>query len=104
LENLLTNAVKHGEVGRPITVAVQELMNEIKISVHNEGKPIPVEEQSAVFEPFFRSKTVRFGKQKGWGLGLTLVQGIVEAHGGKIELVSNADYGTTFSIIFPKTP
>jgi signal transduction histidine kinase len=102
IENFLTNAIKYGEPSKPITVSVKELSCEIKISVHNFGNPIPEHEQSAVFEPFFRAKSVRFGNQKGWGLGLTLVQGIVEAHSGKIELVSNLEQGTTFSLILPK--
>jgi signal transduction histidine kinase len=98
---LITNAIKYGDSEKPITVIAREHDGEIKISVHNFGNPIPSEDQEAIFEPFFRSKSVRLGNKKGWGLGLTLVQGIVEAHNGRINLESNAIEGTTFSIILP---
>ncbi len=102
ISNLLSNAIKYGDSGCPITVKVEEIGQSVRISVHNEGRAIPPEEQSSIFEPFFRSQQVRFGKQKGWGLGLTLVRGIIEAHGGEVKLASNPDMGTTFSLILPK--
>jgi signal transduction histidine kinase len=101
IENLLTNALKYGSANTPITVGIAQEKDEIKIWVHNEGRAIPKEEQLAIFDPFFRSSTVRMGNQKGWGLGLTLVKGILEAHGGRVELSSSPETGTTFSLFVP---
>lgn len=102
LENLCNNAVKYGAAQTPITISLKELPeNQISISVHNEGNPIPIDEQKTIFDPFRRSKTADVGNQKGWGLGLTLVRGIAEAHGGHTEVESSQEDGTTFSVILP---
>jgi signal transduction histidine kinase len=62
---------------------------------------IPAEDRAALFEPFSRAISVRAAAVRGWGLGLTLVKGCVEAHGGSVELDSDADRGTTFTLRFP---
>ncbi len=101
VENLGTNAVKYGSEDKPVTVALRVKNNAIEISVHNEGAPIGSQDQEALFKPFRRSEAaIRAGK-KGWGLGLTLVKGLAEAHGGKVNVRSSADDGTTFSVELP---
>lgn len=100
MENLCGNAVKYGDSRTPINIKLSTTNTHVTISVHNMGNPIPQNEQIKLFNPFQRlessDKTV-----KGWGLGLTLVKGLVEAHGGTISVTSSIEDGTTFSILLP---
>ena len=98
----MTNGIKYGDPAKKVSLDLSDEGRNVKISVHNFGNPIPPEEQKRLFEPFVRSKSAESGEQKGWGLGLTLVRGVVEAHGGKIRLESQADRGTTFTVDLPK--
>lgn len=100
LENLMTNAIKYGADKKDITVSLSQIGNEVCIQVHNEGNPIPVEDQSSLFEHYKRAKAQE-GQQQGWGIGLTLVKGITEAHGGRVEVTSSEKDGTTFSVYLP---
>lgn len=101
LENLLTNGIKYGD-RTPITVQLTDHGESVEISVHNFGDPISQEDQAHLFEPFMRSKSVETGKKKGWGLGLTFVRGVVEAHCGRIAVESLLERGTTFTVFLPK--
>jgi signal transduction histidine kinase len=98
VENLLTNAVKYGKPGTPITTRVSEQNERLFISVHNEGDPIPEVEQPVLFLPFRRAAAAETSQKDGWGLGLVLVQAIAEAHGGSVAVDSTAENGTTFTI------
>jgi signal transduction histidine kinase len=98
VENLLTNAVKYGKAGTPITTRVSEQNERLFISVHNEGDPIPAVEQPVLFLPFRRALAAETSQKDGWGLGLVLVQAIAEAHGGSVAVDSTAEKGTTFTI------
>lgn len=102
VENLCTNAVKYGDQDWPITVCLRDRPGEIEISVHNYGRPLSPEEASTLFLPFRRSISAVAGNQKGWGLGLTLVRGVAEAHGGTAEVKSESGVGTTFRVVLPK--
>jgi signal transduction histidine kinase len=105
LENLVNNAVKYGAHASPIRVFLLKQQarqqEQVKLSVHNEGVPIPKDQQTRLFLPFQRIRLVQKVAQKGWGLGLTLVKGIAEAHGGKVELKSDTESGTLFSVVLP---
>ncbi len=101
-ENLVANAIKYGFNNTPVTVTLSEKGSAVEISVHNFGEPIPPEERSRLFDPFTRSKAADLQNKKGWGLGLTLVKGVTEAHGGQISVQSEPDIGTTFTVILPK--
>ncbi|MBA2404707.1 MAG: PAS domain-containing sensor histidine kinase [Bdellovibrionales bacterium] len=102
IENLVTNAVKYGSDSSPVKVGIRRLgHDEIEISVHNEGNPISVEDQKTIFEFNKRAPSAAVSITTGWGLGLTLVRGLVEAHGGKISLKSSEAEGTTFFICLP---
>lgn len=98
--NLATNAAKYGADDGVITVAVKNSETGGVLSVHNWGKPISAEDQRLLFRPFSRTATA--GVQKGWGLGLTLVQGTAEALGGRVTVESTADGGTTFRLELPR--
>jgi signal transduction histidine kinase len=96
IENLCNNAVKYGASEKNVTISVKATHDMIRLAVHNEGEPISAENQMKLFEPFERAqKHLGTG---GWGLGLTLVRGIAEAHHGKVWLESAEQIGTTFFV------
>lgn len=102
IDNLVGNAVKYGTPSTPITLRIRDRGDSVDVSVHNFGNPIPAEDQGSLFQLFKRSKSATQGGQKGWGIGLTLVQGLVEAHGGSSSVSSSADEGTVFNISLPR--
>jgi PAS domain S-box-containing protein len=101
LENLCGNSVKYGAPHRPVTVSLEEEGGKARIQVHNEGTPIPEAELPKLFEPFRRSDAARASGERGWGLGLTLVKGLAEAHGGTVSVRSSQEQGTVFTVILP---
>jgi signal transduction histidine kinase len=102
VENLLTNAVKYSDPQSPITVSVRVGDgNKMMLSVHNQGPSLSSEEQARIFQPFERAKSAELGGKQGWGIGLTLVKGIVDAHGGLVKVDSSPDGGTTFTVENP---
>ncbi len=102
VENLIDNAVKYGAEGTPITVSLKDSGTAIEISVHNEGSFIPESEIPRMFEKFQRSQSSQDETQPGWGLGLTLVQAVVEDHHGRIRVQSSEEAGTTFILEIPR--
>lgn len=106
LTNLLTNALVHGQEDAPVRLRVRDEPSSVVISVHNQGSPIPPEEKSHLFEPMKQGSagTSRSSKIKSIGLGLYIVQQIVLAHGGGIDVDSSEAEGTTFTIRLPLHP
>lgn len=101
IENLASNAAKYGYPNTPITISLIQTSKQICLSVHNEGNTLKKNEQSTLFQPFIRSSSAKAGVQQGWGLGLSLVRGVAEAHGGIARVESLPKKGTTFSVIIP---
>lgn len=101
IENLVSNAVKYGDTDKPIRISFAEAYERLVLMVHNQGQPIPPEEQENVFQIFRRSQAAQAGQVKGWGIGLPFVQGVVESHGGSIVIDSTVERGTTFTIDMP---
>lgn len=101
LENLATNAVKYGEPGTPITLSVHASVNRAGLRVLNLGPGLGPEEQVRLFRHFERGPEAERGTHPGWGVGLTVVRGVVEALGGTIGVSSTPNSGTTFSIDLP---
>ena len=99
LDNLITNAVKYGAPNAPIVVRLERRDAHALLSVHNDGAPIPWRYRARLFEPFERAGASE--EVTGWGLGLSLVRAIAEAHGGTISLESAAPAGTTFTLDLP---
>ena len=96
---LLDNALKYVNTSGSVDVDLRAENGNALLRVHNTGTPIPAEELPHLFERFYRVDRAR--SAGGYGLGLSIAQSIVETHGGKISVVSCADIGTTFSVIFP---
>jgi signal transduction histidine kinase len=102
IENLAVNAIKYGWQDSAVTISTNEFPDHVEISVHNMGKPIEADDLAQLFKQFYRSATARRSGTRGWGLGLTLVRGIAEAHGGTVSVASTLDDGTTFTIWLPR--
>jgi signal transduction histidine kinase len=100
LWNLISNALKYGDESAPVVVEIDRKDGRALVCVHNEGDPISPEDQSLLFSPFNRTAAAtQFAP--GWGLGLTLVRGCAEAHGGTVTLSSSLEKGTTFTLELP---
>ncbi|MEP5613406.1 MAG: ATP-binding protein [Cyclobacteriaceae bacterium] len=99
--NILNNAVQAMPADRPdaeITIYTEESDNEVAIRIKDNGVGIPDEIKDRIWEPFFTTKDVGVGT----GLGMSITYGIIEKHGGKIELTSEVGKGTEFAISLPK--
>jgi signal transduction histidine kinase len=95
LVNLIKNAMQAMTKGGTLTLQTGEGSDGVWLSVADTGGGIPQEQINRIFEPFFTTK------KKGSGLGLMIVQRIIRAHGGRIELESDLGRGTTFRIWLP---
>lgn len=101
LFNLVDNAVKYCKLSPSIQMSVQPEKEGYRIEIQDNGIGIRKEDQKLIFDKFYRVPTGNIHDVKGFGLGLYYVKLIVEAHLGKIEVRSNQDIGTTFSIWLP---
>lgn len=102
LTNLISNAIKFTPAGGCIQVSVAANANHmVQTSVSDNGVGIPQEDQSRIFERFYRVDKARSRAMGGTGLGLSIARQIVEAHGGSIELHSAPQEGTTVSFVLP---
>jgi PAS domain S-box-containing protein len=101
LTNLLSNAVKFTEDGGRVHCRLERHTQEALVVVRDTGIGIPVDEQSGLFEKFFRSSTAQERAIQGTGLGLSIVAGIVASHGGRIGVESAHLEGTTFTVSLP---
>ncbi|MBZ0297738.1 MAG: sensor histidine kinase KdpD [Anaerolineae bacterium] len=97
--NLLDNAMKYSEPDTPIEISASQVNHHIQITVADRGVGIPESELPHIFEKFYRASTVH--GQGGSGLGLSICQGIVEAHGGSIWAKKRPEGGTCFIINLP---
>jgi len=102
LINLILNAVHAMDNEGTLTIKAEniEASRELCIRIQDTGKGIPSEHQDKIFDPFFTTKEVG----KGTGLGLSVSHGIIQNHGGRIEVKSEEGAGTTFYIYLPLPP
>jgi len=103
LWNLLDNAVKYSPSSRTVWLSADFERARLVIRVRDEGLGVSSREQRSIFKKFVRGSASRGHEIKGTGLGLALVQQIVEAHGGEIRVESVEGAGSTFSIVLPAT-
>ncbi len=101
LLNLLNNAVKYSDEEKYIQVKVWEDSDTAMFSVADHGVGIKREEIKKIFDKFYRAPTAETGETRGSGLGLTLANHIVEAHGGRIDVESEVGKGSTFIVSIP---
>ena len=94
--NIVLNAIDAMDPFGLITISTESADNQILLSISDNGKGIPEEEISRLFQPFYTSKG-----HNGTGLGLAVTYGIIQAHKGSIEVQSTVGKGTTFTLNFP---
>ena len=104
--NLLGNAVQYGFTDLPIGVTIKGESEEILLSVHNDGVPIPSDKLGRIFDSLTRGeiKNSDHPASINLGLGLFITKEIVSAHGGKVGVTSCEKDGTTFTAHFPRSP
>lgn len=101
LVNLLSNAMKFSPQVKDVSVHVFRRGDEAVLRVADKGIGIPRQETGRIFERFYRSRTAAGVDSGGSGLGLTIIKHIVEAHGGRITVESEAGRGSVFSVFLP---
>jgi signal transduction histidine kinase len=101
VENLIGNAAKYSLPGPPITIELRKTKEDVILSVHNFGPIIAPADRDLLFQQYRRTKSAEESSNTGWGIGLTLVKGVAEAHGGSVIVESSEKDGTTFGLQFP---
>ena len=101
LDNLLTNALRYGEPGTPVTLAAHAEGPMVHLSVTDQGEGIAPEHVARVTERFYRVDTSRSRALGGTGLGLSIVKHIVERHRGRLSIDSALGRGTTVHVLLP---
>lgn len=103
--NLLDNAIKYNRTGGTVSIEAEKNALDYRITISDTGAGISTAEQAKIFERFYRADKARSRANEtttsGAGLGLAIAQWIASLHGGKIELVSSDETGSSFSVVFP---
>jgi signal transduction histidine kinase len=101
--HVLSNAIKYTPAGGTVTVSLRRAGRTFELSVSDTGRGMSPEEQRQAFDRFFRAPGVRTEAVQGFGIGLSIVKEIVEAHGGTVTITSAPGVGTTVTIRAPET-
>jgi two-component system OmpR family sensor kinase len=102
ITNLLTNARVHTPVGTSIEVILNQSDDGVAISVTDHGNGLAKDDQAKIFERFFRVDPSRQrNSSEGSGLGLSIVDAVMRAHGGRVSVTSEQGKGATFTLFFP---
>jgi signal transduction histidine kinase len=96
LINLIINAAHASQNGSSIHLVVRNFLDDVQITIQDEGEGMTHDTLHRAFEPFFTTKA------KGTGLGLSICRRIVEVHGGRIKVNSQLGNGTSVSITIPQ--
>jgi signal transduction histidine kinase len=108
LQNLIQNAARHAAAGRWIGIAAEAGRaagaSVVRITVRDRGPGIPPGEEARIFQAFYRGRQALSAGVSGSGLGLSLVQRIMDAHGGAVEVESTPGAGSAFTLVLPVAP
>jgi signal transduction histidine kinase len=97
--NLLTNALKYSHPGTPVSVRCEAFLDELRITVDDQGIGIPPEDREFLFESFRRASNVE--TISGTGLGLAIVKRATDALRGSVRFTTELGVGTTFEVVLP---
>jgi signal transduction histidine kinase len=101
--NLIGNAIQYSPYGSEIVLSIADHQDQVLISVHNDGDPIPPEKIKTIFDSLTRGYGAPEQEQtSNLGLGLFIAKKIVTAHGGEINVTSSTEMGTTFTVLLPR--
>lgn len=100
--NLIENAIKYSNDATNIRVSVSEEDNHVVFKIADQGYGIPDAEKKKVFQKFYRVGQEETRKTKGTGLGLYIVDRILELHKGKVSVKDNQPSGSIFEVVLPK--
>lgn len=103
LRIFVQNAAKYTAKGNTITLGVTSSNGFVSYVVQDEGTGIEAEDLKHIFERFYRSDKARNGKTGGSGLGLSIAKWIVDAHEGRVDVISRTELGTRFTVSFPES-
>ncbi len=98
IQNLISNAIKHNEVGGFVKWQLRSQNGQLSFTIENSGTPIPVEDRPHIFDRFYRGRQKRSGNAPGLGLGLSLAREIALAHHGNLALVHTNATSTRFDL------
>ncbi len=101
LYNLVTNAIKYSPAGTTVRVSALNGSGKLRLAVSDQGMGLSPEEQKAVFRKFYRTQGAEKSGERGSGIGLSIVEQIISAHDGRIELESSPGKGSTFTLVLP---
>lgn len=101
VSNILVNAVKYNCTGGRVEIHLHPRGSAVIFSVRNDGEPIPLAQQSRVFERFYRVDKGRSRAVGGTGLGLSIVKHVVDSMGGTVSLTSSPRFGTMVTVCLP---
>lgn len=104
LSNLIANAIKYNRPQGEVYIRALEDGDRVVVEVEDTGLGVDDKEIPFIFDQFYRSKAKEIREQQGTGVGLAIVQKIVRAHGGKIEVRSERGKGSTFSVYLNRGP
>jgi signal transduction histidine kinase len=102
LANLVDNAIKYTPAGGEVVVTAESRNGTVAFTVGDTGPGISDDQRERIWERLYRGESGQ--KQRGLGLGLSLVRAVVEAHGGRAEVESTEGRGSTFTLLFPAAP
>jgi signal transduction histidine kinase len=102
ISNLISNALQYSLKESDVVVRITREPAEVRLEVHNMGRPIPSGALSSIFEPFRRLGDSQVHGVH-LGLGLYVVQQVARAHGGRVEVRSDEEHGTRFLVFLPRS-
>ncbi|MBN1904103.1 MAG: HAMP domain-containing histidine kinase, partial [Deltaproteobacteria bacterium] len=104
--NIIENCIKYSPDDSPILIRIcyESSDNQLAISFEDHGRGIDPDDLPYIFDPFFRGKNTEDQRTPGSGIGLSLVNDIIKKHGGRIEVKSHRNKGTTVSVFLPVSP
>ncbi len=102
VDNLVSNALKYSPSGEPVTVTVTAERERIRVEVADRGPGIAEEELAGLFTAFGRTRNRPTGGETSTGLGLAIARGLIDAHGGDLDVDTEEGVGSTFSFWVPR--